>query len=337
MTATNSARLGEARVERCGIVLAGGEGMRVRSLATRLTGQPIPKQYVNFVGTRSMLEHTFQRAEKLIPSDRLFTVASRGHLEHHAARRQLAARPAGTVVLQPENRDTAPGLLLPLMHLAARHPRAVVAVFPADHYILEEDLFMAHVELALSAVEIDESRLVLLGVQPGEPEPDYGYILPGAAAGSLGLRSVSRFIEKPARHVAAELALRGGLWNTLVMAFRAGALLELARSLAPDLAGAFERIGEAIGTLREQEVTREVYRSLRPLNLSRDLLENLPARHPSRLLVLSVHGVHWSDWGSEQRVLGAMAAASARGAHREAPTQAPPVAARSGALTSHNA
>ena len=65
---------------RCGIVLAGGNGRRLERFVARLRGEAMPKQYVNFIGRRSMLEHTFARAERLIPPDRLFTVAGLEHL-----------------------------------------------------------------------------------------------------------------------------------------------------------------------------------------------------------------------------------------------------------------
>jgi mannose-1-phosphate guanylyltransferase len=61
---------------RCGIVLAAGEGKRLRSFVENLSGYALPKQYVNFTGKRSMLEHTFCRAQKMIPPERLFTVVS---------------------------------------------------------------------------------------------------------------------------------------------------------------------------------------------------------------------------------------------------------------------
>src|SRR3989338_817393 len=202
------------RPVRCGIVLAGGDGRRLQSFITRLRGEALPKQYVNFIGRRSMLEHTFARAERLIPPERLFTVAGREHVFYTEAERQLASRPRGTVILQPENKETAPGLLLPLMHLHARYPDAIVAVFPADHFIVEEALFMAHVDLACRAVERDPSRVVMLGIAPDDPEPEYGYILPGGEWRSgmpAGLRRVARFVEKPSPPAAREIVRRGGL------------------------------------------------------------------------------------------------------------------------------
>lgn len=293
----------------CGIVPAGGEGKRLQPFINRLRGNTLPKQFVNFIGTRSMLEHTFYRAEKLIPRERLFTIVSRNHLSHPEVRRQTAKRPRDTVVVQPENKETAPGLLLPLMHLYKHFPESVVVVFPSDHFILEEDLFMSHVNLACETVERDPSRLVLLGMEPSEPEPDYGYVLPAAKVKSLsllGLRAVLQFIEKPEPDAARELVLRGGLWNTMVMVFKAKTLIDLARSVVPRLYSSFQPIWKAIGTPRERDVVEEVYQRTQPVNFSKGLLEVLSSMHRSPLSVLPVHGVLWSDWGSGQRVLSAL-------------------------------
>lgn len=291
---------------RCGIVLAAGEGTRLRSFVLQLKGKSLPKQYVNFIGSRSMLEHTFQRAEKMIPSDRLFTVVSRDHLAHSEVRRQLAGRPKGTVVLQPENKETGPGLLLPLMHAYKQHPDAVVVIFPSDHYVVEEDLFMGHVELACRQVERDPSRVVLLGVEPEGPESEYGYILPSERQHpefSNPAHPVSHFIEKPHPSVAQELIGEGGVWNTMVMVFKAKTLIDLVRRAAPKLHQAFHRIWQAIGTAKEAAVIKEVYRKIKSINFSKELLEIFPSQNPSSLWVLPVRGVLWSDWGSEQRIM----------------------------------
>jgi mannose-1-phosphate guanylyltransferase len=109
---------------RCGIVLAAGEGMRLRPFIRRLKGKDLPKQYINFIGTRSMLEHTFHRVGTPIPPDRLFTVVARDHLTYPEVCRQLSDRPEGRVILQPENKETGPGILLPLIHADKFYPGA---------------------------------------------------------------------------------------------------------------------------------------------------------------------------------------------------------------------
>jgi mannose-1-phosphate guanylyltransferase len=294
---------------RCGIVLAAGEGKRLRPLVHRLRGDTLPKQYVNFVGRRSLLEHTFSRAERLFDPRRIFTVVSQDHLRYPDVRRQLSARESHTVIVQPENKETAPGLLLPLAHLYKRHGDAVVAVFPSDHFIVEEELFMAHVALACRVVERHPRYLVLLGMEPWEPETDYGYIRPGNALkelASLGVRPVVQFREKPNVDCARELIRAGGFWNTMVMVSKAKTLIDLVRDVSPRLRGFLKRVQKAIGTSREREAIVEAYRLIEPVNFSTGLLEVVARTDASRLLVLPVRGVFWSDLGSERRLMRAL-------------------------------
>jgi mannose-1-phosphate guanylyltransferase len=153
-TALSQANLG-------GLVLAGGEGTRLEDYVRQLRGESLPKQYVNFIGTRSMLQHTFDRAERLIPRRKILTVVTKHHLAPEVCR-QLADRAPGTVIVQPENKDTGPGIVT---YLHKRCPDAAVAVFPSDHFILEEDRFIDHVSLAARAVHHDPSQIVLLAME----------------------------------------------------------------------------------------------------------------------------------------------------------------------------
>src|SRR5499426_623759 len=291
---------------RCGIILAAGEGNRLRSFVENLRGYALPKQYVNFIGKRSMLEHTFYRAQKMIPSERLFTVVSQSHLRHPEIARQLSTRPIACIVEQPDNKDTGPGLLLPLAHLYKHYPDSTVVVFPSDHFILEEDLFMVYVDQTFRVVEQDPTKVVLLGINPSEAEPEYGYIVPEkrlTGPSTPGTYEVSRFIEKPEREVAHYLVSYGGLWNTLVMVFKAKTFLNAVSRITPLLYGYFERIWRAVGTPSLGHLVKEVYQQMYPLNLSKGLLEFLPLERSPELCVLPVRGIQWSDWGSEQRII----------------------------------
>jgi mannose-1-phosphate guanylyltransferase len=253
-----------------------------------------------------MLEHTFSRAHKMIPAERLFTVVSQSHLRHPEVARQLSTWPMRCIVQQPANRDTGPGLLLPLAHLYKRYPESTVVVFPSDHFVLEEDLFMAYVDQAFRVVEQDPAKVVLLGIHPSEAEPEYGYIVPGKKLyGPLvpGTHEVSLFVEKPERDVARDLVSCGGLWNTLVMVFKAKIFLNAVSRIAPLLYGSFERIWRAVGTPSVGNLVKQVYQEIHPVNLSKGLLERLPLERPPALCVLPVRGIHWSDWGSAQRIL----------------------------------
>ena len=202
----------------CGIVLAGGEGKRLRPFVHLLRKDLLPKQYVNFIGSRSMLEHTLNRAERLIPSERLSTVINEAHLGFPDVQRQIWKRPAQTLVVQPQNRETGPGLLLPLIYLTKHYPNAVVAILPSDHFVFEEEKLMRYVHHAHQCVKDNPSQLVLLGIEPDREDSEYGYILPEKTLkGSPGLVSVSAFIEKPDPGKARDLILNGALWNTMIM------------------------------------------------------------------------------------------------------------------------
>jgi mannose-1-phosphate guanylyltransferase len=293
---------------RCGILLAAGDGTRLRPMVRRLRGDTLPKQYVRFDGRASMLEQAVERAATLIPGERLFTVVGRHHLTYQDAREQLERR-CGHVIVQPANKETAPGLLLPLMHLYKRHPEAVVAVFPTDHAISNGDLFMSYVERAYHVVEQHPWLVVQLGVKPASPEPEYGYILPGEVLtrdDQSEVRAVVGFVEKPDARTAELLTLQGGVWNTMVMVFRAKTWLRLMCENLPELYDAFRRIYHAVGTLDEVRVIEEAYATIRPVNLSTGFLPSVAATTPSPLAVLPVRGVTWCDWGSERRIVASL-------------------------------
>jgi mannose-1-phosphate guanylyltransferase len=67
-----------------------------------------------------MLKHTLARVEMLIPRPRIMVVVSDEHQPE--IEQQLAHWPGENVIVQPENRDTTAGILLPLVHIASRDP-----------------------------------------------------------------------------------------------------------------------------------------------------------------------------------------------------------------------
>jgi mannose-1-phosphate guanylyltransferase len=293
----------------CGLVLAGGDGKRLQPFIKSLGKGNLPKQYVNFTGNRSMLEHTLERAEKIMPPERVLTVITESHLQFPEVRQQCSTRPKDTVIVQPENKETCPGILLPLIHLYKRYPESVVLVFPSDHFIGQNDRLVDHARLACLAVRQDPSQLVLLGVTPDREEPEYGYLLPGKKPVALepNLSPVSWFIEKPERKTVRRLIRAGGLWNTMIMAFKTRAMLHWMSRLVPSLYHRFQEVHKAIGTAAESDVIRKTYRELRPLNFSKEFLEPMVKDYPSSLVVLPVQNLLWSDWGTANRIIDVLA------------------------------
>lgn len=288
------------------VILAGGDGVRLRSFVRGLRGDCLPKQYVKIFHDQSMLEATLQRARNLVPPENQFIVVTESHFDYLEVGRQLAKCPKVAVTVQPINRDTGLGLLLPLALLYQRQPNATVAVFPSDHFIEEENLFLTHVNAAYDFVERENSKIVLLGIPPNSPETEYGYILANNCWHNVfpfGAREVERFVEKPDPILARKIMRRGGLWNTMVMVFKLKTLIEYIRAISPQTHRCFEQIYQAVGSANFEIAVKQVFAQAESFNLSTGFLEMLPLQRKRDLVVLPVRGVHWSDWGSEARIM----------------------------------
>ena len=281
------------------IVLAGGEGERLKPFVRAWTGEATPKQYCAFTGRRSMLEHTLSRADRVSGPTRKVTVIGRNHLPFVGPR--FAKQEAGRVLLQPANRDTAAGIFFPLTYVRAVAPGATVAIFPSDHFIFPEDRFIAQARQAAAAARELRDKVILLGVVPESAEPEYGWIDPGAELGPARagrVRSVRKFIEKPDAAIARRALARGGLWNSFVMTAQVETLWRMGHACFPEMMQLFETLGEVIGTDVEGPVVESIYQSVTPANFSSGLLQ----RMPEHVAVMEMRDVLWSDWGRPERI-----------------------------------
>lgn len=142
--------------QRWGLILAGGEGLRLRPLTRAVMGDARPKQFCPVLGVETMLERTRRRAALAIPPARTLVALTRSHQRFYQP--LIAGMPSHCALVQPQERGTAPAILYGLLRIAALAPAASVAILPSDHYVSDDDVFMEHVRVALDVVEARPDR-----------------------------------------------------------------------------------------------------------------------------------------------------------------------------------
>lgn len=284
------------------IVLAGGEGRRLRPLVRRLFGDERPKQYVPLLGPASLLRQSLSRVGRLVPPERTVVVSRDEHAQYIA--HEFPDGPAPHVLLQPEDRGTGAAVLFAAHTIRRWDPDATVAVFPSDHFIREEDTFLTHVTEVVAVVERHPERMVLLGARPTTPEPEYGWIKPGTPLSETTDGLVCRvqgFLEKPAVETAQRCLTTGWLWNTFAFVTTLPTLLDAGQEFLPAVDARLKLINAFARSRHEGWAIRQAYSLAPKSDFSRAVLE----RCPSCLAVSPLPPLTWSDLGTPRRVVAA--------------------------------
>lgn len=182
--------------------------------------------------------------------------------------------------MQPRNRGTGVAIASALFRILQLQTNPLVAFFPCDHYYSNDDAFAQTITSAMDLAADRPNAIILVGAEATYPEVEYRWIGPGRSirrSAAIPLMTVTRFWEKPSVPKAVGYA---------------STFLELLRLQAPD---AMPYIAAGLG----RNNIEAVYRSVRPIDFSREVLAPLP----DRLLVVRDAGSGWADLGNPARVI----------------------------------
>ncbi len=210
------------------VLLCGGSGTRLWPLSRK----SYPKQFTALVGDESLFQAS---AKRLTGPGYGAPLVITGSDFRFIVTEQLAASGIdnGTVLIEPEGRNTAPAVLAAALHIAATDPDALILVAPSDHVIPDAGAFRSAVEMGRAVAEA--GGLVTFGIAPDRAEIGYGY-LELSAPPEGGPVPLTRFVEKPdAATAEAMLASGNFLWNAGIFLFSAKSIIAAFKAHAPQL------------------------------------------------------------------------------------------------------
>ena len=278
------------------VVLAAGDGSRLREITTTVAGEVIPKQFCSLQSESCLLEDAIRRAQAVTTPQHIGSVVAVNHRRWWS--KVLTNLQEENIFVQPKNRGTAHGVLLALLQIQRRAPDSTVLLLPADHYFSDETTMARSLRTATNLAADNQRLVYLLGAEPDHPDQELGYILPSerrrdAPAG------VVRFAEKPTHEQARALIREGALWNTFILAGSVRALLNLFEGHFDSTMSSMRRAIELAHSERAGPVALELlYENLGPSDFSRNVLE----RHNQSLRVLRMPSCGWTDLGTPKRV-----------------------------------
>ncbi len=267
------------------VLLCGGSGTRLWPLSRK----SYPKQFTRLVGEETLFQST---AKRMSGAGFAAPLVITGSDFRFIVTEQLAETGIddGTILIEPDGRNTAPAILAAALHLAKSDPKTLMLVAPTDHVIEDPEAFRRAIAIGQPAAE--RGDILTFGIAPDRPETGYGFLELSEAPDS-GPVALTRFVEKP-DHQTAQSMLESGkfLWNAGIFLFTAEAMITAFEQHAPKLIGP---VAEAVDAMRSDlnffRLAEEPWARVEDISIDFAIMEK------TEKLSVVPYGGAWSDLG----------------------------------------
>lgn len=271
------------------IILAGGAGTRFWPIST----EQKPKQFLNLVGPRTLLQQSYDRIADIIPKEQILVLTNAHFVD--LVRNQLPNLPEHNIIGEPMRRDTAAAIVLCALLCEKRFGPCVTAILTADHYIEPQDLFQQALLSAAYAALQNSNILYTFGIKPTYPATGYGYLRLGEQV-SINApvihRELIEFVEKPDLKTAEQyVQSEQYFWNSGMFMWSTKAILNELHLYLPDH---IEHIKKAIihdKTNKWNDALSSAFEPLHSISIDFAVMEK--AEHVRSV----VANFNWSDVG----------------------------------------
>jgi mannose-1-phosphate guanylyltransferase len=282
--------------ERTWVMVLTGGGASLHESQKGEVDDPDRGQLRALPGRPSLLKMTLSRARSIAPSERICVVVDRTQQRHWSA--SLDKLPGGNVIVQPSQRGSAVEMLLAVLAILERDPAARIIVMPSRHYVDDEPALASSLLDAANPTAQTRNNLTLVGIKPEEADPELNYIVPGRWFED-GTRSVHRIIKPSGKALARELASRGALWDSSIVAARALVLLGVLRNRMADLVDQMETApAQADSADMRVSALTQLYARLPSVDFTHVLAEG----RESECRVITSRSCGWSNLGTARRI-----------------------------------
>ena len=277
---------------RYAVIMAGGAGTRLWPMSR--TGKP--KQLLKFIAsggiTQSLLQLAASRLRGVVEPAHIYICAGASHANQ--VMEDLPLLPASQFLGEPMGRDTANAVGFSAAVLQKRDPDATFAVLTSDHIIEPVPVFQDALRKAFDTVEANPEYLLTFGIKPTHPATNYGYVQRGQEfPKNPGVYRVLTFKEKPKEDLARQyVADPAYAWNAGMFIWKARTILQQLQQHFPVAYEGHQKIADAWGTPRQQEVLNAIYPTLPKAPIDTAVMEKAP--HVATIPL----DLQWSDVGS---------------------------------------
>jgi len=214
------------------VILCGGSGTRLWPLSRK----NFPKQFLKLYSDNSLVQETFLRMRKVMPSENIFFVTNKeNYFNVYNQIRDLEKNfNKEQILIEPASRNTAPAITLATKYLVEKvqiEPNTPIAFLPADHYIGDEEEFL---KIFKNAMDNINGYIGTIGITPTGLETGFGYIKKGDKFGDF-FKAIE-FKEKPNKETAKKyLDSKNYVWNSGMYLFTPKTFVSELKNHAPEI------------------------------------------------------------------------------------------------------